>query len=86
MSPPAVRLLLASSSSGSGPSAPPLEAARTLVLRVPDAGLLDGLLQHPATKPWLGERLGPKAVEIPENRVESLRKALQELGIDLKVE
>ena len=36
----------------------------SLVLRLPDAGLLDGLLQHPATSPWLGDRLGPTAVAI----------------------
>ena len=67
--PPAVRLLLAASSSAPGSRVPPLQAARRLVLELPDAGLLDGLLQHPATRPWLGERLGPTAVVIPENRV-----------------
>jgi hypothetical protein len=82
--PPAVRLLLAASSPGS--RVPPLPVARTLVLNLPDAGLLDGLLQHPATRPWLGERLGPKAVEIPEDRLESLREVLKELGLDLDFE
>jgi hypothetical protein len=78
--PPAVRLLLAPA----GSRVPPLRAARMLVLTLPDAGLLDGLLQHPATSPWLGERLGPTAVEIPEDRIESLRKVLDELGIELE--
>jgi hypothetical protein len=81
--PPAVRLLLAASSSGS--RVRPLEAVRMLVLSLPDASLLDGLLQHPDTKPWLGERLGPTAVVVPEDRVGSLRKALKELGIDLEI-
>ena len=36
-----------------------------LVLTLPSVGLLDGLLQHPATSPWLGDRLGPKAVADP---------------------
>ena len=57
-----------------------------LVLTLPDPGLLDGLLQHPATSPWLGDRLGPTAVVIPDDQLESLRKALKELGISLKSE
>ena len=81
--PPAVRLLLAPT----GPRVPTLQAARLLVLTLADPGLLDGLLQHPATSPWLGDRLGPTAVEIPEDRLESLREgALKELGIGLKGE
>ena len=53
--PPAVRLLLAAKSS----RVPPLKAARMLVLNLPNPELLDGLLQHPATGPLLGRRLGP---------------------------
>ncbi len=56
-----------------------------LVLDVPDAWLLDGLRQHPAIRPWLGERLGPTAVVVPEDRVELLRNSLKELGIDLEI-
>ena len=59
------------------------KAARVLVLTVPDTGLLGGLLQHPATAPWLGDRLGPTAVVIPDDHLEPLRKVLKELGIDL---
>ena len=81
--PPAVRLLLASSRR-SRRARPPLKAARMLVLTLPDAGLLDGLLQHPATSPWLGDRLGPTAVAISDDQLEPLRKALKELGIGLK--
>jgi hypothetical protein len=77
--PPAVRLLLAPS----GPKVPPLRASRMLILTLPDAGLLDGLIQHPATGPWLGERLGPTAAAIPDDHLEPLRKALEELGIAL---
>ena len=57
-----------------------------MVLNLPSVELLDGLLQHPSTSPWLGDRLGPKAVAIPEDRVEPLQKALKELGISLEVE
>jgi hypothetical protein len=54
-----------------------------LVLRLPDAGLLDGLLQHPATSPWLGDRLGPAAVVVSDDHLDPLRTALKELGITL---
>jgi hypothetical protein len=77
--PPAVRLLLAPA----GSRGPTLKAARMLVLTLPDAGLLDGLLQHPATRPWLGDRLGPTAVAISDDHVEPLHKTLKELGITL---
>jgi hypothetical protein len=81
--PPAVRLLLASFPSPSGTRLPALEPARMLVLRLPDAGLLDGLLQHPATSPWLGDRLGPTAVVVSDDHLDPLRMALKELGITL---
>ena len=79
--PPAVRLILASVPSSSGTRAPALKAARMLVLTLPDAGLLDGLLQHPATSPWLGDRLGPTSVTIADDQLEPLRKTLKELGM-----
>ena len=78
--PPAVRLLLAARSS----RVPALKAARMLVLNLPTAELLDGLLQHPATGPLLGDRLGPTAVVIADDRLAPLQKALKELGIDLR--
>ena len=77
--PPAVRLLL----TPAGSRGPTLKAARMLVLTLPDARLLDGLLQHPDTRPWLGDRLGPTAVAIADDRLEPLREALKELGITL---
>ena len=82
--PPAVRLILASVPSSSGVRAPALKAARMLVLTLPDTGLLDGLLQHPATSPWLGDRLGPTSVTISDDHLEPLRKTLKELGIALE--
>lgn len=82
--PPAVRLLQLASPVGS--RVPPLQALRMLVLDVPDAAILDGLIQHPATRPWLGERLGPTAVIVPEDEIGSLRNALEELGIALEIE
>ncbi len=78
--PPAVRLLL----TPTGSRVPTLKAARMLVLTLPNPELLDGLLQHPATSPWLGDPLGPKAVAIPDDQLEPLQKALKELGIPLE--
>jgi hypothetical protein len=79
--PPAVRLLLAARVA----RVLPLEANRLTVLTLPTAELLDGLLQHPATCAWLGDRLGPTAVVIPEDHLAGLRKALQDIGIELDV-
>ena len=55
-----------------------------LVLDLPNPELLDGLLQHPATSPLLGRRLGPSSVVIADDRLPSLHKVLKELGIDLQ--
>ena len=54
--PPAVRLLLLAKAS----RVPALKAARMLVLDLPNPELLDGLLQHPATGPLLGQ--APRSV------------------------
>jgi hypothetical protein len=76
---PAVKLLLRSALT------PPttLKARRMLVLTTPLPELIDGLLQHPATCPFLGDRLGPTAVAMPEDQLEALRGVLKELGIEL---
>jgi hypothetical protein len=79
--PPAVKLLLAVRSS----SLPPLCPTRILVLTVTRADLLDGLLQHPAIHPWLGERLGAYSVTIPDDCLGPLSKALKELGIKIEL-
>jgi hypothetical protein len=80
--PPAVRLLLLAASGRPAP----LEARRPLVLETPAAHWLDGLLQHPATRDYLGPRLGPTSVIIPEEQLASLRRAIAELGLDLEIE
>ena len=74
--PPAVRLLLAPA----GSRVPTLKAARMLVLTLPDAGLLDGLLQHPATSPWLGDRLGPTAVDDPRGSARAAPQGAEGAG------
>ena len=78
--PPAVRLLLAAKAS----RVPALKAARMLVLDLPTPELLDGLLQHPATAPLLGRRLGPTSVAIADDHLPSLQNALKDLGITLQ--
>ena len=79
--PPAVKLMARPPQ----PEPRPWKASRRLVLKVPSAELLDGVLQHPLTRPWLGDRLGPVSVEVPEENVEQLREALWELGVEVKV-
>jgi hypothetical protein len=80
--PPSVQLLLAARSS----RAARIKAARMVVLTLPNPELLEGLRQHPATTAFLGERLGPTSVAIPEHQLASLQNALKELGITLDVE
>jgi len=77
--PPALRLILAARAS----RLPPLRATRPVLLRAPSAEVLDGLAQHPATRDHLGERLGPTAVLVAEDRLAPLRKALEHLGLEL---
>jgi hypothetical protein len=63
-----------------------LPARRTVVVITPTAELADGLLQHPATRDLLGDRLGPTAIIIANDHLEALSKVLTELGISLVVE
>jgi hypothetical protein len=80
--PPAVRLLLLAEHGRPAP----LEVHRPLVLQVPKAYWLDGLLQHPATRDYLGQRLGPTTVIIEGERLAPFRLALESLGLALEVE
>ncbi len=75
--PPAIRLLLAAATG----TAPPLGTSRPIVVRTASAEWLDGLLQHPLTRPHLGDRLGPTAVIVPEESLETLRRVVEELGL-----
>ncbi len=76
---PAIRLLF--KSTAAKPIA--LQARRMLVLFTPTAELADGLLQHPATRDFLGDRLGPTAVAVPEDLLEKLQGVLKELGLEV---
>ena len=77
--PPAIKLVLRSTSA----TRTVLNTRRMIVLSAPSPDLLDGLLQHPATRPHLAERLGPTAVSVPEEKLESLRDVLKSLKIEL---
>jgi hypothetical protein len=57
-----------------------------LILKTPSSQWLDGLLQHPATRDYLGERLGPTAAIIPDVMLGPFRRALAALGLALEVE
>ncbi len=77
--PSAVRLLL----HAAGPRVEPFPTRRPVVMTTPTADLLDGLLQHPSTGEFLGERLGPTTVIVPDDALEGLRQALADLGLAL---
>ena len=65
---------------------PPLSTSRLLVLQSPTAEILDGLAQHPATRDYLGERLGPTSVVIPDDALASFRRVLERLGLSLTLD
>ena len=77
--PSAIRLLLHAATPGIGP----FPTRRPIVLTVPSAELLDGLMQHPSTGPHLGDRLGPTTAIVPDDDYEPLTRALQELGLSM---
>jgi len=76
---PAGRLLLL------GPQVTPPTAARLLVVRFPSVELADGAMQWPETRVLLTERLGPMAVVVNEENLETLRKVLADIGIHVQV-
>ncbi len=77
--PPALRLIQSARAS----RIPPLTTSRPLILHSPSAEILDGLLQHSATRHLLGERLGPTSVIIPDQALASFREALERLGLSM---
>ncbi len=74
---PAARLLLV------GAQLPAVELKRHLVLHVEEEAA-DGLMQWPATRELIAERLGPTALGVEEAKVEALKEKLGELGIPLQ--
>jgi hypothetical protein len=74
---PAARLLLA------GSDTPALALRRLHVLNVPAEELADGLMQWPATRALIVERLGPTSLVVAEESVGVLRERLQGLGVTI---
>jgi hypothetical protein len=74
--PPSVRLMALAAS-----TSVPLTTARPLILRVPTADVLDGLTQHPSTRDFLGERLGPTSIIVLEDSLSAFREALTRIGL-----
>lgn len=72
---PAGRLLL------HGSQLPPPEVARLLVVKLPTVELADGVMQWPATRALIAERLGPLAVVVDEEKFAAFQAALTELGV-----
>ncbi len=75
--PASVKLLL----HAAGPTPEPLKEKKLVVIQVPSSDLLDGLYQHPRTREYLSERLGPTAAVVAEPLIPSLRRALEDLGL-----
>ena len=77
--PAAVRLLLHAADR----SAPPFAVRRPIVMTTPTPEILDGLLQHPRTGEFLGDRLGPTSVVIRDEAMAGLGRALATLGLKI---
>jgi hypothetical protein len=74
---PAGRLLLL------GSQMPSPIAARLLVVKLPTVEIADGVMQWPATRTLVAERLGPLAVAVEEENLEALKAALAEVGVQV---
>lgn len=78
--PPAIRLILAAQAGKIGP----LTTSRPVLIHAPSAEILDGIAQHPDTRDYLSERLGPATAAVPETFLTPLKRALEKLGITLR--
>jgi hypothetical protein len=74
---PAARLLLA----GAQVAEPRL--SRRLVLQVALPEVADGLVQWPATRALIAERLGPMALSVAEEDLPALLRALEAIGVSV---
>lgn len=74
---PAGRLLLL------GSQLPKPQVSRLLVVKLPTTEIADGLMQWPATRALVSERLGPLAVAVDEADFAALTAALAEVGVNV---
>jgi hypothetical protein len=75
---PAALLLL------NGAQEPPPRMRTLLVLNVASEEAADGLMQWPATRELIAERLGPTALCVAEDKLDALREQLKALGIGVE--
>jgi hypothetical protein len=76
---PAGRLLLL------GPQMLPATATRLLIVRFPNSEMAEGAMQWSETRALIAERLGPTAVVVAEENLETLGKVLGEIGMNVVV-
>ncbi len=63
-----------------------VELIPMVVLHTASAAAADGIAQHPATRQHVLRRLGPQSLAVRAEGVDSLRAALQEMGIHINAE
>jgi hypothetical protein len=56
-----------------------------LILRVKEEGILEKLRQHPKTRPFMGESIGPLAVVVQASQLAELCAQAAQLGLLLEV-
>ena len=64
-----------------GPQSPPPVAMRLLVVRFPTVELADGAMLWPETRALIEERIGPTAIVVSEEHLDTLRAKLGEVGV-----
>jgi hypothetical protein len=77
--PASVRLIL------TGKDFSPFPLRRRVVVQVPEEEIADGLEQWPETRDCIDERLGPTALAVREEMIETLRERLRELGVEVNL-
>jgi hypothetical protein len=68
-----------------GPQLPAPVASRMLVVHFPTEEVADGVMQWPAARVLVGQRLGPTAVAVDEENLAALRAVLAEAGVTIEV-
>jgi hypothetical protein len=66
-----------------GPQLPAPVASRILVVHFPTPEVADGVMQWPAARALVGQRLGPTAIAVDEENLEVLRAVLAEAGVTI---
>jgi hypothetical protein len=84
--PPVVRWLASIVGFEGAQPAEAVRVGRPLIVRTERAEVLDGLLQHPDTRPLFGDRLGPTAAIVRSSDPDRLQKTLATLGVTLVLE